>query len=161
MWKCPKIFNWCYCLKYLTYAKMNAGWWLSSRLHWPKVTTHLYTALWLHVSHSNLTRFAKDWTCMQAGGQAGRQTGRLCCLAPRLMTPQAHLSIATFPNTQGSLEMPQIPRSDVNADKRKGKLGNGYSVVYGLVPSEWTRPLTLESCRQNCEAGNRTTLRLK
>lgn len=72
------------------------------------------------------------------------------------MAPKAHLSIATFPNLQDSLEMPQIPCSDVSADKQKGKLGNGSSLVYGLVPSGWMRPLTLESYRQNYEAGGRT-----
>lgn len=57
--------------------------------------------------------------------------------------------------------MPRIPRSDVSADKHKGKLENGYALVYGLLPSEWTSPLTLESSRQNCEAGSRTTLETK
>lgn len=105
---------------------------------------------------------------MQAGGRADRQallsgTGaaQRQTAEPCLMTPQAHLSIATFPSPQGPVKMPQIPHYDVSADKQRRKLGNGYSLVYGLVPSEWTRPLTLKSSRQNCEAGSRTTLETK
>ncbi len=95
-------------------------------------------------------------TLLSGTGKAQRQAAEPC-----LMTPQAHLSIATFSNLQGSLEMPQIPHSDVSTDKQKGTLRNGYSLVYGLVPSERARPLTLESSRQNCEAGSRTTFETK
>lgn len=115
-----KIFNWCHCLKFWTYATMTSG-------H----HTLVYSTV------PSRQALCVDEICqsldMQAGGYVGKQTGRLCCLAqarlrdrrpePCLMTPQAHLSIATFPNTQGPLEMPQIPRSDVRADKQKGKLG--------------------------------------
>lgn len=40
-------------------------------------------------------------------------------------------------------------------------MGNGNSLVYALVPLEWTCPLTLESSRQNCEAASSTTLETK
>lgn len=37
--------------------------------------------------------------------------------------------------------------------------GGGDALVYGLVPSTWTRPLTSGSCHHNGESGRRTTLR--
>lgn len=81
---------------------------------------------------------------------------------PYLMTPCAHLSVAAFPNSQGSLEMPQIPHRDVSSDKREGKTGEMASRV-SIVRCVWEcrTLLTWESFHHNYEAGGRTTLETK
>lgn len=62
--------------------------------------------------------WADRQTLLSGTDKAQRQTAEGC-----LMTPRAHLSITTFPDSQGSLEMPQIPSSDVKTDKQKAKMG--------------------------------------
>lgn len=149
---------------------MNAGWWLRSRLHWPWVTTHLFTASCHRISQSALTSFAKAWICRRADGrvstadrqtllsgtgEAQRRLGHVWWL------PELIYQSPPFQVLKALRRCHRYHTLDVSADKQKGMLGDGYALVYGLVPSEWTKPLTLENSRQNCEAGSRTTLETK
>lgn len=130
------------------------------------------------LQHRAIESASQRWQVLPKPGYAGgrmggwaQQTGRLCCLAQERLRdrrlghvwwlPELIYQSPPFQVLKALRRCHRYHTLDVSTDKQKGMLGDGYALVYGLVPSEWTKPLTLENSRQNCEAGSRTTLETK
>lgn len=106
-----------------------------------------------------------------ARGWVGRQTDRLCCLAQTRLRdrrlrdvwwlPELIYQSPPFQTLKALWRCHRYHPVTSKLTNRRRRWGNGGSLVYGLVPLEWTRPLTWKSSHQNCEAGSRTTLETK
>lgn len=111
---------------------MSASWWLSSRLHWPWVTTHLFTA--------SASRRWQDSPKPEYTGGWAQLTSGLCRLPQARLRdrrlshvwwlPELIYQSPPFPNPRCPSEMPQMPRSDVRADKRKGEVGRCATLLF-------------------------------
>lgn len=127
------------------------------------------------IQHLAITSATQRWQALPKPGHAGgtvvMQTGRLCCLAQARLRDRQLSHVWWLPKLIYQSPPSQVLKALWRCHRyraltsaltnKRGSWEMATHLFYGLVPSEWTRPLTLESTRQHCETGSRTTLETK